>query len=356
MNGAEYTDRRTVLKAITATAIGGSVVTGATNAVSAGPHGQARGRRDIVEIVARHDHEAEGTGEHRFELSTSETAAGWTTLEFDNRTEHTHFAYLQKIPQPAIDAAESKDRDLLDYWVEKVTDPFQVFMDWILGKVESPAAFPTWFGQIEPSGGVGLTTGHTTARTTVNLDPGQYQVECYVKNDSNEFHSYLGMVDLLTVTEERSGVEEPEATLDLSLSTTDGITADDEVRPGQHTVAVQFKDQEKYGHLLGHDVHLVRLDDGTNVDDVNNWMDWTNRFGTTGNQLVADGSEPGTFLGGVQDIWPFLEGGSDLPETGYCHVNLKPGDYAWVAEVPDPRSKGMLQEFTVPFGRKTGGR
>ena len=345
MRERTLTNRRTVLKQITATAVGGSVLTGA-NTVAASPPGEGRGRRNIVEIVAQHDHD---TGEHLFDLSADEIASGWTTLEFDNQTEHTHFVYLQKVPQQAIDEAANKNKDLLDYWVEQVTDPFQVFMDWILGKTTAPPSFPSWFGQIVPSGGTGLTAGHTTTETTVHLDPGKYQVECYVKNDSNEFHSYLGMVDLLTVTDDESGAPEPEPTLDLSLSTDDGITVDDTVRPGRHIVAVTFEDQQGYSHLLGHDVHLIRFDEETDTSDVNNWMDWTNGFGMTGDQLVSDGTEPARFLGGVQDIWT-----GNLPETGYFHVNLKPGDYAWVAEVPDPTSRGMLQEFTVPFGRGPG--
>ena len=329
---------------MTAAVVGGELVTGLATAAP----GRAHGRRNTVEITATHDHD---TGEHFFDLDRREIQAGWTTLEFDNQTGHTHFAYLQKIPQAAIDEADEKNKELLTYWIEQITDPFQVFMDWILGKEEEPPAFPPWFGYITPSGGVGLTTEYSTSRTTVNLDPGTYQVECYVKNDSNEFHSYLGMVDLLTVTEERSSVPEPDATLELSLSNSDGISAPAEVRPGKHTVAATFREQQAYSHLLGHDVHLIRLDEDTDIDDVNGWMDWTNDWGTTGDQLVSDGSEPGRFIGGVQDIWT-----AEQPRTGYMHVNLKPGDYAWVAEVPDPMSKGLLETFTVPFGRQTGSR
>lgn len=340
----ENIDRRTVLKTLTTAVVGGGL---ATVPVTAAP-GRAHGRRNTVEITARHDH---NSGQHQFELDRREIEAGWTTLEFDNQSQYTHFAYLQKIPQDAIDEAEEEDIDLLTYWVEQIVDPFQVFMDHILGTEPEPPTFPSWFGQIVPSGGAGLTAGHTTSRTTLNLDPGKYQVECYVKNDDNEFHSYRGMYDLLTVTDDESGIPEPEATLELSLSNDAGISVPAEVRPGQHTVAVTFQDQQKYAHLLGHDVHLIRLNDETDVDDVNGWMDWTNSWGESGDQLVSDGSEPGRFIGGVKDIWT-----EDLPRTGYLHVNLKPGDYAWVAEVPNPDEKGLLQPFTVPHGHQTGRR
>jgi hypothetical protein len=111
-------------------------------------------------------------------------------------------------------------------------------------------------------------------------------------------------------------------------------------------VAVEFENQTGYSNLVGHDVNLVRLDEETTVEDVNGWTNWADPT-----QFVSDGDEPTTFLGGVQDIWT-----ADLPRTGYFHVTLKPGDYAWVAEVPDPEEKDLLAEFNVPDGRGRGGR
>ena len=121
------------------------------------------------------------------------------------------------------------------------------------------------------------------------------------------------------------------------------------MRPGRHAVAVTFEDQSVYDNLVGHDTHLIRLDDATTAEDVNDWMNWMDAGG-----LASDGTEPGTFLGGVETILtPDLLAGT-ASETAYAHVTLKPGDYAWVAEVPDPRSKGLLTEFSVPAGRDRG--
>lgn len=33
--------------------------------------------------------------------------------------------------------------------------------------------------------------------------------------------------------------------------------------------------------------------------------------------------------------------------TGRLHVDHQSGDYAWIAEVPDPASHGMLKTFTI---------
>lgn len=49
--------------------------------------------------------------------------------------------------------------------------------------------------------------------------------------------------------------------------------------------------------------------------------------------------------------------------TAYITVNLEPGNYAWVAEVPNPKEKNMLKTFsvsedkseTISEGKKTPG-
>jgi hypothetical protein len=350
MNGPNRTNRRTALKTVAAALVGGSLVTGTARAAET--DGQGGNPASIVPIRAGHDHD---TGEHRFEVDRTEFPAGWTTFAFENPTEHTHFAYLAKLPRTAIE--DAGDRDLLGFYVEHVTRPFQWFMDTLIpGKEPDPGdlsdrysnpeeeqVFPGWFGNVLPSGGPGFTTGGETTATTVNLAPGEYIMECYVKDGNGDFHSYHGMIEHLTVTGGSAGAPDPgpETTLELSLSTA-GIDAPERVPPGRHTVAVSVEDQQVYEHLLGHDVHLVRLDGGTDVEDVSGWMNWM-----TPGQLVADGSEPGTFLGGAQTILtPGLLAG-EATRTAYVHATLGPGEYAWVSEVPAPAGKGFIREFTV---------
>lgn len=347
MHDSTLTNRRTVLKTLTATVVGTGITTGTGTARDSGG---ARSRPD-VEVVAKHDHESE---DHLFELSTDEVAAGWTTFELDNQSEHAHFTYLAKLPQDALDDAAAEGMSPLEFYVGTVTKPFQYFMDLVYATEKDPDPsdlklveevypedrfqdlFAPWYPNVTFHGGVGLTAGHTTATTTLDLDPGVYTMECYVKNGNNDFHSYLGMIEQLDVTSDDSGTPEPEATLDVTVST-DGIDVGDGLRPGRHTIGVKFADQKVYQNLVGHDLHLIRLDDGTTVSDVNDWMNWTDP-----DQLIAEDDEPTTFLGGVQDIT------AGLPQTGYVDVQLEPGEYAFVAEIPDPKSKGLLTEFSVP--------
>jgi hypothetical protein len=346
MNDPTHTNRRSALKTMAATVTGGGLLAGAASGARRGPPGRAKGRRNVVEIAAEHDHD---TGEHRFELSTQEVDAGWTTFELDNPTEHVHFAYFTRVPEQGLTDAEAMGLTPLELYVESVTRPFQFFWDsQVPGKEPDPAddtdvyesLFAPWFGDVQFYGGPGLTAGNTASTTVVALDPGEYVVECYVKDAANDFHSYRGMIDQFSVTDAASGVPEPASTLGVTVST-GGLDALGAVRPGRHVVAVEFADQMQYANLVGHDVHLVRLEGGTTAAGVNDWMNWADP-----DQFVSDGTEPTRFLGGVSDVWT-----GDLPRTGYYHVTLTPGRYVWVAEVPDPAAKGLLAEFGVPAGR-----
>lgn len=331
--------------------------------VSAARGGQPGPPGSVVEATAVHE-----GGEFLFELSDDEIPSGWTTFEFDNRTNHVHLIFVNRLSEAALEALETEEGDVSrEAYMDAISLPFQEAWDPYFAREidvgtffgDLIAALPTWFfSEVRVSGGAGLTGARETSRTTLDLEPGTYFIECYVLGDDGVFHSTLGMVEQLEVTGASSGAPEPRPTLNVTVST-DGIDFEDAqgrsgIRPGNHTVGITFEDNTVYGHGLGHDVHLVRLDDGTTVEEVNGWMDYldvgADGFYADNGALTSTASDPApqTFLGGVQDIQP------PLPETAYFHVQLKPGDYAWVAEVPDAEGKDMLVPFTVPLGTGTG--
>ena len=301
---------------------------------------------NVVEITAEHQGD-----DYIFTLSEYEISSGWTTFKLNNDLDtHVHFAYFAKVPDGAKNGAEGAEDELLDYWIQHVTKPFQFFMDGLIpGKEPNPDDaptkydfFPPWFFEATPSGGPGFTGGMTSSETTIYLEEGEYIVECYVKNSDGDFHSYKGMIELLTVNGESSYTQEPAATTELTIST-NGIEFDRHISAGEHVVKVNFEDQTTYDHLLGHDVHLIRLDTGTSVAEVGKWMNWMDPDG-----LVSSSNSlgPATFLGGVQT----MTAGS----SAYFHVELEPGRYAWVSEIPDPHSNQMLDVFNVPRGQAVG--
>jgi hypothetical protein len=161
----------------------------------------------------------------------------------------------------------------------------------------------------------------------MRLAPGNYVMECYVKTADGEFHSMLGMAMPLTVTEEDSGGAPPKADLSITLFN-HMIEVQGTPVAGQQTVAVNFDEHPEYG--LGNDVHVVRLDEETDLDEVIAWMDWMNVDG-----LRAP--SPAAFVGGIHEM--------PSGYTAFFTVDLEPGRYAWIAE--SGASLGMVGEFSV---------
>lgn len=294
--------------------------------------GKAVPQTNVVEVAAVHE-----GGQHLFELSVDEIPSGWTTLRFENRAPVHHFVFASKVPEFVT----------LEQYHNEITLVFQNFMDSFLSRPPSfPAAgfeLPEWFPDVQFVGGPGLTAPGQTSRTSLLLEPGNYIIECYMKTPNKVFHSVDRMLAQLTVTEGSSGASEPRSTLEMTLSNPEngGIQAPEEVRPGKHSVAIHFAEQMTHaGSLTGNDVHLVRLEGGTDLGELAAWMNWVAPDG-----LVVP-TAPAEFVGGAQDM--------QAGETAYFTVLLKPGRYAWIAEVDDPASKGMLRTFTVPFGVPTG--
>ena len=258
--------------------------------------------------------------------------SGWITFRMHNNSAMVHFAVVEKLP-PGIGVADQQ---------KEVAPVFQQGMD-LLSQGDEAAAqgkfaeLPEWFGKIAFLGGPGLTSAGLTSQTTLYLEPGTYMLECYVKTNGT-FHSYnpvpgqFGMVHQFIVTETSSGSHEPQATLELTISSEEGIQAPPRIKSGKQTVAVHFFDQKEYANFVGHDVHLARLTADTDLAQLENWMDWTQPHG-------LETPAPVTFMGGTNEM--------PAGKTGYLSVSLEPGRYAWIAEVPDARKKGMLKIFQV---------
>lgn len=272
------------------------------------------------------------TSGHAFELSTREVASGWTTIRLRNDSPEPHFAVFERMPE---------GRTVEDS-VREVVPTFQEAMDLInADQVEAGFAelgnLPEWYGGVVFFGGPGMLSPGGTTEVTARLEPGRYVIECYVKTEDGTFHSTLGMIDEIVVTEEENGAETPAADVDVTLRNPDpddgsdpasGIRVDGEPAPGRLTVAVHFDAESP--PLLGNDLHLVRLEDGVDVAEVAAWMDWSRPDG-----LATPA--PATFLGGTHEM--------PQGHTAYLAVDLEPGRYAWVSE--RPADAPMYREFEV---------
>jgi hypothetical protein len=199
------------------------------------------------------------------------------------------------------------------------------------------AKFPAWVADLGRAGGPGLLSPGLTGQTTVYLQPGHYVIECYVKSDG-VFHSTspgegkLGMVMDLTVTEVENGASEPVPDATLTLRNTGIELVSGEISVGTNTLRVDFLEQQALPSFVGNDVHLIRVNGPEAIPEANDWMDWRTK---TGLQDPA----PVQFLGGINDL--------PAGKHGYFTVELEPGDYAFVAEMPDPLAAGFVLPFSV---------
>lgn len=255
--------------------------------------------------------------------------AGWNTFHYKNISPQTHFFLIEKYP---------RGKTIDDAW-ESVIPVFSEGMDFInKGEFDNAMAafgkFPDWYGDVQFLGGSGLLSPETTGKNTLMLEPGYYLMECYVKMPNGVFHTSMGMIREFVVSNEDSGIPEPEADIAIEISGEAGIVVKDSISSGTHTFSVMFRDQKVHENFVGHDVNLVKLEEGHSLEELEQWMDWSNPKG-----LIEPAPAGLVFLGGVNDL---PEGG-----TGYFTATLEPGNYAFIAEVPNTMEKNMLITFEV---------
>ena len=255
--------------------------------------------------------------------------SGWQTFRYTNRSKEPHFFLLEKYPQ---------GKTIVDC-KQEVIPVFQKGMNLINeGKMEDAmTAFgelPEWFPQIVFLGGSGLISPGETAVTTLKMEPGYYVIECYVKMETGVFHSAMGMLEDLVVLSDSVDYNPPAPTFSLDISKEGGIAVPDSIGPGHQVFAVNFVDQALHEHFVGHDLNLVKLEEGAVPDSLARWMNWSDPKG-----LISPAPEGVTFLGGVNEM--------PAGYIGYFTATLTPGNYAFISEVPSPGEKNMFHLFTV---------
>tara|TARA_R110002049_G_scaffold114098_2_gene265118 strand:+ start:18941 stop:19906 length:966 start_codon:yes stop_codon:yes gene_type:complete len=253
----------------------------------------------------------------------------WNTFKYVNKSIYAHFFLLDKYP-------EGKN---IQNTINEVGPPFDNGMAFIMeGKMnEAMTEFgklPEWFGDIVFTGGSGLVSPGNTSLTTVKLDSGLYIMECYVKMANGKFHTSMGMAKELYVLEKDSGNSPPDADINITISSTEGIQYNGSITKGERIFSVYYKDQIVHENFVGHDVNIVKLDNNANLDVLEAWMNWATPTG-----LMDPIPEGFTFLGGTND--------APAGTTQYFKVNLEPDNYALISEVPNASKKGMLKTFTI---------
>lgn len=262
----------------------------------------------------------------------AEIPSGWTTFKFVNASSMIHFALID-VPPEGITT---------EIFTSTVGRYFQDAMDGMNAGDEEAvkaafAKFPEWIGDLGRNGGPGLLSPGRTGQTTVYMKPGHYFLECYVKSDGI-FHTTSpgdgkpGMMLDLVVTDQQNNAPEPVANVTLAIKNTGMEIAGGEIKPGINTIRVEFVEQQALPSFVGNDVHLMKVESEDDIQRADAWLDWRAKDG-------LEDPSPVIFLGGVND----MPAGSHA----YFTVDLQPGDYALIAEMPSPAETGFVHRFTV---------
>ena len=276
-------------------------------------------KENVIEII---------TENMDFQMPDTITS-GWNTFRYKNLSPQTHFFLVDKYPEgKTSEDAENLVAPVFDSAMKLITE----------GKTEEGFAefsnLPEWFSEVVFVGGSGLLSPGKVGETVLNLKPGKYIIECYVKMSNGVFHTSMGMTKDLVVSEIDSGNSELMADIEINISSTDGIVFNDSISSGKHTFSVYYKDQTVHENFVGHDINLVKLNENTDLKVLENWMNWADPKG-----LIEPAPSTITFLGGVNDM--------PAESRGYFVATLEPGKYALISEVPETIRKNMLKTFVV---------
>jgi hypothetical protein len=254
-----------------------------------------------------------------------EIPSGWTTFRFRNEGQEPHFVLVSRLPEGIT--IDDYQTDLSAEFVRAWHAVRDGELDEEAAMARLFGALPEWFPGLAFLGGPGLTGPGLVSETTLNLEPGNYVLECYVKTKEGEFHYSEGMIRPIRITETRSAAAPPAADIRITLSNFE-MDIQGDLTPGRHVVEVHIAENPEQG--FGHNVHVARMSPETQVSDVVQWM---NAFDVTG--LTSPG--PTTFIGGAQ-IMP-------AGHTAYVTLDLEPGTYLFVSEYTG--HMGVLQKVTV---------
>lgn len=257
-------------------------------------------------------------------------SSGWTTLRFINGQDmEIHELGLAKLPD---------GKNLGDY-LSEIMPPWESALEQLQnGEIEASEIgsvayemLPKWNSEIEYVKSRGLISAGKQAENIMNLEPGTYMIECWVKNAEGEIHISRGMIRPLTVVDTGNNASAPMADYEITVGP-DGVETSGELTTGKHMFSLGF-DMDENDQLVYDDVHLIEVNDDTDLAQVADWLPW---YIDGGLRAPA----PAEFLGGADAYGSVPEGGK-----AYFSIDVQPGRYAWI--VVAPSEEKIWHEFTV---------
>jgi hypothetical protein len=194
-----------------------------------------------------------------------------------------------------------------------------------LKQAEGPALAMT-----KQVGGVGAVHPGGTASAVLNLPAGDYVILCLIPSASDHVaHHAKGMIMSLTVKPgNEAAAAEPRAGMTIHMKDF-SYDLPSTLPAGKYMIKVVNDGPEP------HELNILQLAEGKTLDDVTNFLGG------------AGGPPPFTPVGGMN--------GLDVGVTGYAELDLQPGNYVAICNIPSPKAEGhphftlgMIKAFTVP--------
>lgn len=196
-------------------------------------------------------------------------------------------------------------------------------VDDLRAALANPGPPPAW---VKEMGGPNAPVPGGEANATMNLEPGNYALVCFVDIDGPP-HFTKGMIRALKVEPAKTpGAKTVKADTKLDLYDYN-FKLSSPITAGTRTIEV---------HNTGpqvHEIELVQLAPGVTPADFMKWMG------------KMEGPPPGKALGGIAGMAPGL--------SEYFTADFAPGNYLFLCFVPDAKdgkphfAHGMMQEVTV---------
>ena len=178
-------------------------------------------------------------------------------------------------------------------------------------------------------GGVGAVHPGGTAQAVLNLPTGEYVILCFIPSPADKVaHHAKGMIKSLTASDGDNQAAEPTASLTVQLKDF-MFDLPDSLPAGNTVIKVINEGPEP------HEFNILRLEEGKTVEDVVKFLNGE-----------AGGPPPFAPVGGMN--------GLDVGLSGYAELDLAPGNYVAICNIPSPKGNGaphfmlgMVKEFTV---------
>lgn len=255
--------------------------------------------------------------------------SGWNSFIYQNESQEVHFIMMDLYPEGKT--IENTKAELLPPFDEGMRLIMENKMD---SAMTAFGKIPQWYQSVKFLGGTGLVSPKHTVKSTINLEPGRYMMECYVKMFNGEWHTSHGMLKEVIVVNKATELSPPTPTVNIDISSTSGILLKDSVSSGRQIFRTNFLDQKVYENFVGHDVNLVRYNNSASLDSLIQWMNWMHPRG-----LTTPAPQGFTFLGGMNNL--------PAGKYGYFEADLTPGNYVLISEVPSADEKKLIHKFSI---------